>query len=64
MVRARHHYPCYARLGFKDIVLVDEQMTPDGNFDGNEQQGEPPEERVANDMAVAKLQDERGDIAD
>jgi phosphomannomutase len=38
-------------------------MTPDGNFPTVTNNKANPEERVANDMAVAKLQDERGDIA-
>ncbi|MCA9338485.1 phospho-sugar mutase [Candidatus Saccharibacteria bacterium] len=59
----RNSLPVLRKAGFKDIVLVDEQMTPDGNFPTVTNNKANPEERVANDMAVAKLQDERGDIA-
>lgn len=55
--------PVLAAAGFSDIRLVDEQMIPDGNFPTIENGKPNPEERLANDMAVAKLLAEDGDIA-
>lgn len=55
--------PVLKKAGFKDIVLVEEQMVPDGNFPTIESGKPNPEEYAANDMAVARLIAENADIA-
>lgn len=59
----RNSLPVLRRAGFANIVLVDEQMVPDGNFSTITNNRANPEEIVANDMAVAKMLDVRADIA-
>lgn len=55
--------PVLKAAGFTDISLVDEQMTPDGNFPTISSRKPNPEEKTANDMAVSKLLAEKADIA-
>ncbi len=50
------------RAGF-DVTTVDEQMVPDGNFPTIENGKPNPEERSANDHAVARLLADDADIA-
>ncbi len=55
--------PVLRAVGFTDISLVDDQMVPDGNFP-TIQNGKPnPEEKVANDRAVAQMLATKADIA-
>lgn len=55
--------PVLKAAGFEHISEVAEQMVPDGNF-STIPSGKPnPEERAANDMAVAQLMAEKADIA-
>ncbi len=55
--------PSLRKAGFDTISLVDEQMVPDGNFPTIENGKPNPEERSANDRAVAQLMAESADIA-
>ncbi len=55
--------PVLRAAGFKDIILVEEQMTPDGNFPTVENGKPNPEERSANDRAVARMLAADADIA-
>lgn len=55
--------PALRKAGFKRISLVEEQMVPDGNFPTIEGGKPNPEEKVANDRAVAMLMAEEADIA-
>lgn len=55
--------PVLDKVGFTDISLVREQMTPDGNFPTVPGGKANPEEPNANDMAIAQLQAEGADIA-
>lgn len=55
--------PVLQRAGFTDISLVEEQMVPDGHFPTIENGKPNPEERAANDRAVAQMLAEDADIA-
>jgi phosphoglucomutase len=55
--------PVLKAAGFNDIYIVKEQMTPDGNFPTIANRKPNPEEKAANDMAVARLLQEKADIA-
>jgi phosphoglucomutase len=55
--------PALKQAGFKDIVLVEDQMVPDGNFPTIENGKPNPEEKSANDRAAALLMAEKADIA-
>ncbi|HMR72765.1 MAG TPA: phospho-sugar mutase [Candidatus Saccharibacteria bacterium] len=59
----RNTLPTLRAAGFADIRPVEEQMIPDGNFPTIENGKPNPEEKAANDRAVAKLMAERADIA-
>ncbi len=51
------------QAGFTDVSVVKDQMVPDGNFPTVENNKANPEERVANDRAVAQMLAESADIA-
>lgn len=55
--------PVLRAAGFTDIRTVTEQMVPDGNFPTIENGKPNPEEKSANDRAVAKMLAEDADIA-
>ncbi len=55
--------PVLRAAGFTNISPVEEQMVPDGNFPTIENGKPNPEERAANDRAVAQLMAESADIA-
>lgn len=55
--------PALQGAGFNDIILVDEQMVPNGNFPTVENGKPNPEERAANDRVVAKMLATDADIA-
>lgn len=55
--------PVLQQAGFKDISVVEDQMVPDGNFPTIENGKPNPEEKAANDRAVAQLLSEEADIA-
>ncbi len=55
--------PSLKAVGFTNISLVEEQMKPDGNFPTIPTGKPNPEEKAANDMAVARLLEEKADIA-
>lgn len=55
--------PSLKLAGFTDISVVEEQMVPDGHFPTIENGKPNPEERSANDRAVAQMLAERSDIA-
>lgn len=55
--------PALQQAGFQDIVLVEEQMTPDGNFPTVDNGKPNPQERSANKQAVALLHATQADIA-
>ena len=55
--------PVLRAAGFKDISLVDDQMVPDGNFPTIDNGKANPEEKAANDRAVAQMLAEKADIA-
>ncbi len=55
--------PLLKTAGFENISLVEDQMIPDGNFPTVEGHKANPEERIANDRAVAQMMAERADIA-
>jgi phosphoglucomutase/phosphomannomutase len=55
--------PALREAGFHDISLVDDQMIPDGNFPTIENGKPNPEEKTANDRAIAQLLAEKADIA-
>jgi len=59
----RNTLPVLQVAGFEDISLVEDQMVPDGNFPTVENGKANPEERAANDRAVAQLIAENADIA-
>lgn len=59
----RNVLPVLKAAGFENISLVEEQMIPDGNFPTVENGKPNPEERAANNMAVAQLLTEGADIA-
>lgn len=59
----RNVLPVLQAAGFTNISLVEQQMTPDGNFP-TVPNGKPnPEEKAANNLAVAQLLDTKADIA-
>ena len=55
--------PVLLAAGFSGVSTVVDQMTPDGNFPTVENGKPNPEEKAANDRAVAQLLAERADIA-
>ncbi|MDB5176888.1 MAG: pmm, phosphomannomutase, phosphomannomutase [Candidatus Saccharibacteria bacterium] len=55
--------PSLRQAGFESISVVEQQMTPDGNFPTIENYKPNPEEKVANDLAVAMMIAESADIA-
>ncbi len=55
--------PVLRAAGFSDIVLVEDQMVPDGNFPTIENNKPNPEEKAANDRVVALMLAEDADIA-
>lgn len=55
--------PVLRKVGFADIVCVDEQMIPDGNFPSLPSGKPNPEEVEANDMVVRKMHESSADIA-
>lgn len=55
--------PTLKKAGFNDILLVEDQMVPDGNFPTIENGKPNPEEKAANDRAAALLMAEKADIA-
>jgi len=55
--------PVLKAAGFTDIAVVEEQMIPDGHFPTIENGKPNPEEKAANDLAVAKMLSEDADIA-
>lgn len=55
--------PLLKSAGFTDISVVEDQMIPDGNFPTVENNKANPEERAANDRAVAQMLAEGADIA-
>lgn len=55
--------PILQRAGFSDISVVEDQMVPDGNFPTIENGKPNPEEKSANDRAVAQMLAEGADIA-
>ncbi len=55
--------PVLQRAGFHDISTVEDQMVPDGNFPTIENGKPNPEEKAANDQAVAQMMAEEADIA-
>lgn len=55
--------PVLKAAGFTDIAVVEEQMVPDGHFPTIENNRANPEDKPANDLAVAKMLAEDADIA-
>jgi len=55
--------PVLEAAGFTDISLVEDQMIPDGHFPTIENGKPNPEEKAANDRAVAQMLAEEADIA-
>lgn len=55
--------PLLKAAGFNDISVVKDQMMPDGNFPTVEGHKANPEEKIANDRAVAQMLAEDADIA-
>lgn len=55
--------PVLRQAGFSDISVVEDQMVPDGNFPTIENGKPNPEEKSANDRAVAQMLAEDADIA-
>lgn len=55
--------PVLRQAGFSDIITADDQMVPDGNFPTIENGKPNPEEKAANDRAVALMLAENADIA-
>lgn len=55
--------PVLRAAGFTNISLVEDQMVPDGNFPTIENGKANPEEKPANDRAVAQMLAEGADIA-
>lgn len=56
-------WPVLKAAGFKNISVVVDQMVPDGNFPTVKDNKPNPEEKAANDMAVAQMMAESADIA-
>lgn len=59
----RNTLPVLKAAGFSDISVVEAQMVPDGNFPTIENGKPNPEEKSANDLAVAQLLATNADIA-
>jgi len=59
----RNTLPALHAAGFHDIITVDDQMIPDGNFPTIENGKPNPEEKAANDRVVALMLAEDADIA-
>ncbi len=55
--------PALEKAGFTQITTVKDQMVPDGHFPTVENNKPNPQERVANDRAVAQMLAEQADIA-
>lgn len=55
--------PTLKRAGFEDVILVDEQMVPDGNFPTVPGFKPNPEEKAANALAVERMLEVDADIA-
>lgn len=55
--------PALRKAGFARISPVEAQMHPDGNFPTVKDHKPNPEEKVANDMAVAQMLEQKADIA-
>jgi len=55
--------PVLLAAGFKDVSLVEDQMVPDGNFPTIDNGKANPEEKAANDRAVAQMLAEKADMA-
>ncbi len=60
---SRNTLPVLQAAGFTDIRCVEEQLVPDGNFPTVENGKPNPEEKAANDRAVALLLAEHADVA-
>lgn len=59
----RNTLPVLRHVGFQDIVVVQDQMVPDGHFPTIENGKPNPEEKSANDRVVALMLAEGADIA-
>ncbi len=59
----RNTLPVLEATGFTSIYTVSEQMTPDGNFPTIENGKPNPEEKAANDRAVALMLAQDADVA-
>lgn len=55
--------PTLRRAGFTQVSTVEDQMVPDGNFPTVENNKPNPQERAANDRAVAQMLAQDADIA-
>ncbi|HMI08901.1 MAG TPA: hypothetical protein VK497_00700 [Candidatus Saccharimonadales bacterium] len=55
--------PSLRAAGFTSISVVQDQMTPDGNFPTIEGSRANPEDKAANDRAIAQMVAEKADIA-
>ncbi len=55
--------PMLRAAGFKNVSLVEDQMVPDGNFPTIANGKANPEEKPANDRAVAQMLAEKADMA-
>lgn len=55
--------PTLKEAGFTSVQVVEDQMTPDGNFPTIDNGKPNPEEKAANDRAAAQLMAEEADIA-
>lgn len=55
--------PVLRAAGFTDVSVVEAQMVPDGHFPTIENNRANPEDKPANDLAVAKMLAEDADIA-
>lgn len=55
--------PALRAVGFATISPVEVQMQPDGNFPSVKDHKPNPEEKVANDLAVAQMMEQKADIA-
>ncbi len=55
--------PVLREAGFSQISLVEAQMLPDGNFPTVKNHKPNPEEKAANEMAVAQMLQEKADMA-
>ncbi|HEY5695714.1 MAG TPA: phospho-sugar mutase, partial [Candidatus Saccharimonadales bacterium] len=55
--------PVLRAAGFKDVLPVEDQMVPDGNFPTIENGKPNPEDKPANERTVAQMLAEKADIA-